>query len=100
MRWRSASLTASSLLALALLAACGETRERLPVMTSLRLARLADDVASGRDCGRPLLRATVDAVNRGEVPEPLLEPLTSAANRIAATCSRREARALRARLAP
>jgi hypothetical protein len=79
------------------LAGCGGG-ERLPVLTSLRLARLADQVAAGRGCGRALVAAAVAAVNRGEVPAWLQEQLVSDANRIAATCSRTEARALAARL--
>jgi hypothetical protein len=99
MRWRSASVTACSVAALTL-AGCGESGERLPVLTGLRLARLADRVVSGKDCGRQLVAATVGAVNRGEVPEGLQEPLLSNANRVAATCSRAAARALAARLRP
>ncbi|HZQ66016.1 MAG TPA: hypothetical protein VFA66_12390 [Gaiellaceae bacterium] len=100
MRWRSVSRTACSLAGAALLAGCGGPGQRLPVLTTLRLSQLAGDVAAGKNCGRPLLAAVVAAVNRHEVPPSLLEPLTSAANRIAATCSRREARALIERLAP
>ncbi len=100
MRWRSASATACSLALLVALAGCGGGDERLPVLTSMRLARLADQVASGKDCGKPLLDAVVDAVNRGEVPRTSQEELLSAANRIAATCSRTSARALAAQLTP
>ncbi len=50
--------------------------ERLPVLTALRLERLAQR----HDCRR-LLREAVAAVNRHEVPPPLQEPLLSAANR-------------------
>jgi hypothetical protein len=87
-------LTACSALALA---GCG-SGDRLPVLTSLRLARLADDVARGRTCGRPLVAAAIAAVNRGEVPAALQENLLSAANRIAATCSRQQSRAFAAQL--
>ena len=97
MRWRNASLTACSVVALA---GCGGSGERLPVLTALDLARLADRVAAGRDCGAPLVQATIAAVNQGEVPGPLQERLLSDANRVAATCSRTAARALAARLRP
>jgi len=103
MRWRSASRTACSAgvaLAVAALAGCGGGSERLPVLTALRLSRLAGDVAAGRSCGGPLLQATIAAVNRGEVPEALQEQLVSDANRVAATCSRPAARALAERLRP
>jgi hypothetical protein len=101
MRWRSASRTASSAAVLALaLAGCGGTGEELPVLTALHLARLADRVAAGQDCGAPLVKATIAAVNRGEVPGSLQEQLLSDANRIAATCSRAAARSLSRRLAP
>jgi hypothetical protein len=95
MRWRSVSLTASSVL---LLAGCGG--ERLPVTTALRLSALAGQVARSENCGAPLVRATIAAVNRGEVPAGLQEPLVSDANRIAATCSRDAAQRLAARLSP
>ena len=97
MRWQSALLTACSA---AVLAGCGSGEERLPVLTSLRLAALAGDVAAGRSCGRPLVVGAIVAVNRGEVPGPLQEPLLAEANRIAATCSREAARALAGRLRP
>ena len=99
MRWRNASLTACSVVALA---GCGggEGGERLPVLTALRLARLADRVAAGQDCGAPLVKATIAAVNRGDVPGSLQEQLLSDANRIAATCLRAAARSLSRRLAP
>ena len=120
MRWRIVSLSACSALLLAL-AGCGSPKaasrptrsgglgpaalrayasERLPVLTSLRLARLADRTASGGDCGRPLLAAAIAAVNRGEVPGPLQERLLSDANTIAATCSRAAAGALADGLRP
>jgi hypothetical protein len=69
-------------------------------LTAIRLARLADRVAAGKDCGRPLVAATVRAVNRGDVPAGSQEQLLSAVNRVAATCSRAAARALAAQLAP
>ena len=105
MRWRSALRTASSAataLALALgLAGCGDGgAERLPVLTSLRLAALSDQVAAGRSCGGPLVAAVVAAVNAGEVPPSLQEEFVSEANRIAATCSRRGARTFAERLRP
>ncbi len=100
MRWRSASRTACSIAAGVLLAGCGGGAERLPVLTSLRLTQLADDVASGRSCGAPLVTASVVAVNRGDVPEALQEQLLSTVNRIAATCSRTGARRLVDRLRP
>ena len=96
MRWRSVSLTASSAL---LLAGCGGG-ERLPVTTALRLSALAGQVARGENCGAPLVAAAIAAVNRGEVPAGLQEPLVSDANRIAATCSRGAAQWLAARLSP
>ena len=118
MRWRIVSLSACSAL---LVAGCGSAKapsrptragglgpaglraypsERLPVLTSLRLARLADRTAAGGDCGRPLLAAAIVAVNRGQVPGPLQERLLSDANRVAATCSRAAAAALADRLWP
>ena len=101
MRWLNASRTACSAAVLALaLAGCRGSGERLPVLTALNLARLADRVAAGRDCGAPLVQATIAAVNQGVVPGPLQEPLLSDANRVAATCSRAAARALAARLRP
>jgi hypothetical protein len=100
MRWRSASATASSLATALVLAGCGGGGERPPVSTSLRLARLADRVATGKDCGRPLVEAMVAAVDRGEIPPGEQERLLSDANKIAATCSRAAARALADRLAP
>jgi hypothetical protein len=99
MRSRSVWLTACSCcVAVVALAGCGGSPERLPVLTSLALARLADQVAAGHGCGGPLVAAVVAAVNRGEVPEPLQERLVSDANRIAATCSRTGALDLAARL--
>jgi hypothetical protein len=95
MRWRIVSLSACSAL---LVAGCGGGSERLPVLTSLLLARLADRTAAGGDCGRPLLAAAIAAVNRGQVPGPLEERLLSDANRVASTCSRTAARDLAARL--
>ena len=100
MRWRSASRTACSAAVVAALAGCGGGSERLPVVTALRLSRLAGDVAAGRGCGAPLVRATIAAVNGGEVPEALQEQLVSDVNRIAATCSRPRARKLAERLEP
>ncbi len=98
MRWRIVSLWACSAL---LLAGCGSPRgERLPVLTSLRLARLAAQVAAGRSCGGPLVAAAIAAVNRGEVPGALQEGLLSEVNTVAATCSRAAARALDRRLEP
>jgi hypothetical protein len=101
MRWRSVSRTACSAALLVLaLAGCGASRERLPVLTALQLAQLADRVAAGQDCGAPLVKATIAAVNRHEVPGSLQEQLLSDANRIAAGCSRAAARTLAARLRP
>jgi hypothetical protein len=99
MRWRSVSATACSG-ALLVLAGCGGDGGRLPVLTAVRLARLADRVAAGVDCGQPLVAAAVAALNHGEVPGSLQEQLLSDANRVAATCSRQAARALSARLRP
>ena len=72
MRWRSASLTVCSAL---LLAGCGDGGERLPVLTALRLERLAH-----RGNCRGLIREAIAAVNRHEVPPALQEPLLSDAN--------------------
>jgi hypothetical protein len=99
MRSRSAWVTACSAALLAL-AGCGGGGERLPVLTGLRLALLAEQVARGEGCGRPLVAATIRAINRGEVPPALQERLLSDANRIAATCSRVAARGLAERLQP
>jgi hypothetical protein len=84
------------------LAGCGGSggSGRLPVLTALQLARLADRVAAGQNCGAPLVKAAIAAVNRGEVPGSLQEQLLSDANRVAATCSRSAARALSQRLRP
>jgi hypothetical protein len=98
MRWRSASLTACSAAVLA--AGCGGGGEHLPVLTALRLTTLAADVAAGRGCGDPLVAAAVAAVNVGEVPEALQEQLLGDVNRVRATCSRTQARALADRLRP
>jgi hypothetical protein len=97
MRWRIVSLWACSAL---LVAGCGPGSERVPVLTSLRLARLADQVAAGRSCGAPLVAAAIAAVNRREVPGALQEQLLADANTVAATCSRAAARALARRLQP
>jgi transcription initiation factor TFIIIB Brf1 subunit/transcription initiation factor TFIIB len=99
MRWRSVSLTACSA-ALAVAGCGGGGEERLPEKTALRLSSLAKQVVRGRNCGGPLLAATIAAVNRGEVPQALQETLVSDANRIAAACSRRAARELAERLRP
>jgi hypothetical protein len=82
------------------LAGCGGGRERLPVLTALQLTRLAEGVAAGRGCGRPLVVTAVAAVNRDEVPASVQEQLLSDVNRIAATCSRAAARDLARRLRP
>ena len=66
MRWRSVSVTACS--AAVLLAGCGGSGERLPVLTALRLATLADR----HDC-RGLVEAAIAAVNAHEVPPGLLQ---------------------------
>jgi hypothetical protein len=95
MRWRIVSLSAFSAL---LVAGCGGGGERLPVLMSLQLARLADRTGAGGDCGRPLLAAAIAAVNLAQVPAPLQERLLSDANRVASTCSRAAARDLAARL--
>ena len=101
MRWRSVSRTACSAALVGALAGCGGGGdERLPVVTALRLARLAEDVGGGRSCGAPLLRATIAAVNRSEVPPALQERLLSDVNRVAGSCSRPAARALADRLRP
>jgi hypothetical protein len=98
MRWRNASLTACSVVALA---GCGGGGERLPVLTALDLARLADRVAGGRDdCGDSLVRAAIAVVNRGDVPAALQEQMLSDANHVRATCSRRAAAVLAERLRP
>ena len=59
-----------------LAAGCGGGSDRLPVLTALRLQRLAD----AHDC-RGLIRAAVVAVNRHEIPAALQEPLLAEANR-------------------
>jgi hypothetical protein len=101
MRWQSVSRTGCSTAVLAVaLAGCGGSAERLPVLTALRLARLADRVAAGQGCGTPLVKATIAAVNNGAVPSSLQEGLLSDTNRIAATCSRAAAASLAARLRP
>jgi hypothetical protein len=101
MRWRSVSRTASSAAALAfVLAGCSGSGERLPVLTALHLARLADRIAAGQGCGASLVKATIAAVNNGDVPGSLQERLLSDVNRIAATCSRPAAATLAARLRP
>jgi hypothetical protein len=99
MRWPSASATACSAAAL-VVAGCGGTGERPPVLTSLRLSRLADRVAAGTGCGRALVSAAVAAVNRGEVPPAVQERLLSDVNRVAGTCSRARARSLATELRP
>jgi hypothetical protein len=96
MRWRSVSLTVCSAALLA--AGCGGGADKLPKETAQRLSALAEQVVRGKNCGAPLLAATVAAVNRGEVPQPLQETLVSDANRIAATCSRPAARRFAERL--
>jgi hypothetical protein len=98
MRWRSVSLTACSAAVLA--AGCGGSGDRLPVLTGLRLATLAGDVAAGHGCGGPLVAAAVAAVNAGEVPPALQEQLLGDANAVRANCSRTRAQALADRLRP
>jgi hypothetical protein len=98
MRWRSVSLTACSAAVLA--AGCGGGDDRLPVLTALRLATLAGDVAAGHGCGAPLVTAAVAAVNAGEVPPAAQEQLLGDVNRVRATCSHAQAQALADRLAP
>jgi len=73
MSWRIASASVCSAV---LLAGCGGGTERLPVLTALRLQRLAD----AHDCGG-LIRAAVAAVNRREIPRALQEPLLAELNR-------------------
>ncbi len=73
MRWRSVSVTACS--AAVLLAGCGGSGERLPVLTALRLATLADR----HDC-RGLVEAAIAAVNAHEVPPGLQERVVADAN--------------------
>jgi hypothetical protein len=51
-------------------------KERLPVLTAMRLER----AAARHDCRR-LLRGAIVALNRHEVPSTLQEPLLSEANR-------------------
>ena len=75
MRWRSVSLTACSLAAGLFLAGC-DGGERLPVNTALRL----DHLAAQHRCVA-LIRETIAAVNRHEVPPSLQETLVSEANR-------------------
>jgi hypothetical protein len=75
MRWRSVSLTACSGAAALFLAGCGGG-ERLPVTTAVRLDRLA----ANHQCAT-LIRETIAAVNRHEVPPSLQETLVSEANR-------------------
>ena len=75
MCWRSVSLTACSAAAALFVAACGGG-ERLPVNTALRLDRLA----AHHRCAA-LIRETIGAVNRREVPPSLQETLVSEANR-------------------
>jgi hypothetical protein len=82
------------------LSGCSSTRDRPPVMTALRLAQLAENVAAGRGCGEPLVAAVVTAVNRKELPPSLQESVLADANEIAATCSRSRARELADRLSP
>jgi hypothetical protein len=75
MSWRSVSLTACSCALLA--AGCGGgSSERLPVLTALRLERLAER----HDC-RGLSREAIAEVNRHEVPAGLQEPLLAETNR-------------------
>ncbi len=74
MSWRIVSASACSAALLA--AGCGGGTERLPVLTALRLQRLAD----AHDC-RGLIRASVAAVNRHEIPAGLQEPLLTETNR-------------------
>jgi len=74
MSWRivSASACSSALLA----AGCGGGTERLPVLTALRLQRLAD----AHEC-RALIRGAVEAVNRHDIPAALQERLLTETNR-------------------
>jgi len=90
---RSVSLTALSAVLGLLVAGCAPARERLPVLTALRLAELADR----GDCAA-LQRAAIAAVNRHEVPGPLQEQLLSDVNELAAGCAAAAAHALAERL--
>ena len=93
-RLRPSKVAVAVTLSAAVLAAgCGGSGERLPVLTGLRLAALAE-----RGACPGLVGAAVAAVNRGEVPGPLQEPLLSDANRVTASCSRAAAQALARRL--
>jgi hypothetical protein len=98
MRWRSVSLTACS--AALVVAGCGGGEDKLPERTAVRLSTLARQVVQGKNCGAPLLAATIAAVNRAEVPHSLQETLLSDANRVAATCSKAVARQLAERVSP
>jgi hypothetical protein len=92
MRWRNVSLLVCSAL---VLAGCGGTSERLPVLTALELARIAER----GDCGA-LVRAAIAAVNRHEVPAALQEQVLSDVQALAASCSPARAHELARRLAP
>jgi hypothetical protein len=74
MSWRIVSASACSLALLA--AGCGDGAERLPVLTALRLQRLAD----AHEC-RALIRGAVEAVNRHDIPAALQERLLTETNR-------------------
>jgi hypothetical protein len=90
-----------------LLAGCGGGKRaatttaqqpRIPAAVASDLRGQADAVAAALDSGngcaartraRGLVQAVTQAVNRGQIPGPLLEPLTSSANDLAAriTCT-------------
>jgi hypothetical protein len=105
--WPWALRAAAAIVVALLLAGCGggkgaatttAQQPRIPAAVASDLRRRADAVAAALDSGdgcaartqaRGLVQAVTQAVNRRQIPGPLLEPLTSSANGLAAriTCT-------------
>jgi hypothetical protein len=106
-RSQSAWPSALSVVVVLLAAGCGGGKgtatttaatPRIPAAVATDLRQRAEAVASALDAGdecaaqaraRALVQAVASAVNRKQIPRPLLEPLTSSANDLAAriTCT-------------
>jgi hypothetical protein len=112
-RWPSAWPWAPSLAAVLAAAGCGGGKPatttaavvppRIPAAVASELRQRAESIAGALDAGdscaaetqaRQLVASVTTAVDRRQIPHPLLEPLTASANDLAAriTCTPSEAR--------